>query len=80
MGGHPLDFGALLRKNVALELEDVGDDTDKAFLMGTVLIGLVEHGTVRDLARGGNGGLLAPVDPPATDAGRARGRGAACEG
>ena len=42
-GGHPLDFRALLRKNVVLELEDVGDDADKAFLMGAVLIGLVEH-------------------------------------
>ena len=26
-----------------LEIEDVGDDSDKAFLMGTVLIRLVEH-------------------------------------
>jgi len=42
-GGHPLDFGALLRANVVLEIEDVGDDADKAFLMGTVLIRLAEH-------------------------------------
>ena len=42
-GGHPLDFGALLATNVVLEIEDVGDDGDKAFLMGTVLIRLVEH-------------------------------------
>ena len=42
-GGHPLDFGALLRRNVVLEIEDVGDDADKAFLMGTVLIRLAEH-------------------------------------
>ena len=28
-GGHPLDFGWLLRKNVVLEIEDVGDDGDK---------------------------------------------------
>jgi uncharacterized protein len=42
-GGHPLDFGALLAKNVVLEIEDVGDDADKAFLMGAVLIRLVEH-------------------------------------
>jgi hypothetical protein len=42
-GGHPIDFGALLEKNVVLEIEDVGDDADKAFLMGTVLIRLVEH-------------------------------------
>ena len=42
-GGHPLDFAALLRANVVLEIEDVGDDADKAFLMGTVLIRLAEH-------------------------------------
>jgi DNA helicase HerA-like ATPase len=42
-GGHPLDFAALLRRNVVLEIEDVGDDADKAFLMGTVLIRLIEH-------------------------------------
>jgi DNA helicase HerA-like ATPase len=43
VGGHPVDFGVLLRKNVVLELEDVGDDGDKSFLMGTVLIRLAEH-------------------------------------
>jgi DNA helicase HerA-like ATPase len=42
-GGHQLDFSRLLRTNVVLELEDVGDDGDKAFLMGTVLIRLAEH-------------------------------------
>jgi DNA helicase HerA-like ATPase len=42
-GGHQLDFGALLRTNAVLEIEDVGDDSDKAFLMGTVLIRLAEH-------------------------------------
>ena len=42
-GGHQLDFGKLLRTNAVLEIEDVGDDGDKAFLMGTVLIRLVEH-------------------------------------
>ena len=42
-GGHQLDLGALLRTNAVLEIEDVGDDSDKAFLMGTVLIRLVEH-------------------------------------
>ncbi|HTZ25148.1 MAG TPA: ATP-binding protein [Streptosporangiaceae bacterium] len=42
-GGHPIDFGALLRKNAVLEIEDVGDDADKAFLMGIVLIRLAEH-------------------------------------
>ena len=42
-GGHPLDVGALLRRNVVFEIEDVGDDQDKAFLIGAVLIQLVEH-------------------------------------
>ncbi|MFG2330188.1 ATP-binding protein [Streptomyces sp. NPDC048604] len=42
-GGHPIDFGELLRHNVVFEIEDVGDDKDKAFLMGTVLIRLVEY-------------------------------------
>ncbi|MET9608125.1 ATP-binding protein [Streptomyces sp. NPDC006512] len=42
-GGHPIDFGELLRRNVVFEIEDVGDDKDKAFLMGTVLIRLVEY-------------------------------------
>jgi DNA helicase HerA-like ATPase len=42
-GGHQLDFGKLLAANVVLEIEDVGDDGDKAFLMGTVLIRLAEH-------------------------------------
>jgi uncharacterized protein len=42
-GGHPIDFDQLLKRNVVLEIEDVGDDRDKAFLMGTVLVRLVEH-------------------------------------
>ncbi len=31
-GGCPLDFGRLLASNVVLEIEDCGDDRDKAFL------------------------------------------------
>ncbi|HWD82436.1 MAG TPA: ATP-binding protein, partial [Kribbella sp.] len=42
-GGHPLDVADLLQRNVVLELEDVGDDQDKAFCMGVVLIRLIEH-------------------------------------
>ncbi|HEX6520999.1 MAG TPA: ATP-binding protein [Streptosporangiaceae bacterium] len=42
-GGHQLDFSKLLQTNSVLEIEDVGDDRDKAFLMGTVLIRLAEH-------------------------------------
>jgi uncharacterized protein len=42
-GGHPLDFAAVLEQNVVLEIEDAGDDHDKAFLIGAVLIRLTEH-------------------------------------
>ena len=51
-GGHPLDFGALLAANVVFEIEEVGDDRDKAFLMGTVLIRLAEHLRLRARAEG----------------------------
>jgi uncharacterized protein len=53
-GGHPIDFRRLLDRNVVFEIEDVGDDRDKAFLMGTVLIQLTEHLRLR--ARGGGSG------------------------
>jgi uncharacterized protein len=46
-GGHPLDIAGLLERNVVLELEPITSDQDKAFLMGTVLIRLVEHLRVR---------------------------------
>jgi hypothetical protein len=42
-GGHPLHLAELVRRNVVFEIEDVGDDRDKAFLMGALLIQLVEH-------------------------------------
>jgi hypothetical protein len=42
-GGHPADVGELLRRNVVLNLEDVANDEDKAFLIGTLIIRLVEH-------------------------------------
>jgi uncharacterized protein len=42
-GGHPLDIGELLRRNAVLELEPITNDQDKAFLMGAVLIRIVEH-------------------------------------
>lgn len=42
-GGHPLDIGDLLRRNVVLEIEDIGNDQDKAFFIGTVLIRLYEN-------------------------------------
>jgi len=46
-GGHPLDIGSLLAGNVVLELEWVTNDQDKAFLMGAVLIRIVEHLRIR---------------------------------
>jgi DNA helicase HerA-like ATPase len=51
-GGHHLDFTALLGTNVVLEIEDAGDDHDKAFLMGAVLIRLTEHLRMRQRAEG----------------------------
>jgi hypothetical protein len=42
-GGHPLDMGLLMDKNVVFEMEDVANDQDKAFLIGAVLIRLFEH-------------------------------------
>ncbi len=56
-GGHPIDFGKLMARNVVFEIEDVGDDRDKAFLMGTVLIQLTEH--LRMQARESGPGIAA---------------------
>jgi hypothetical protein len=50
-GGHPADIAGLLRCNVVLCLEDVANDEDKAFLMGTLVIRVVEH--LRLAARAG---------------------------
>jgi uncharacterized protein len=46
-GGHPADIGALLDRNVVLALEDVANDEDKAFVIGTLIIRIVEHLRVR---------------------------------
>jgi uncharacterized protein len=46
-GGHPADIGELLDRNVVLAIEDVANDDDKAFLMGTLIIRIVEHLRVR---------------------------------
>ncbi|ASW53279.1 ATP-binding protein [Plantactinospora sp. KBS50] len=56
-GGHPLDFDRLLRDNVIIEIEDVGDDRDKAFLIGATLIQLVEHLRIREHHRPPGAGL-----------------------
>ena len=63
-GGHQLDFGTLLSTNAVLEIEDVGDDSDKAFLMGTVLIRLAEH--LRMASRAGPSAGSTPVPACAT--------------
>jgi hypothetical protein len=54
-GGHPADIGGLLRRNVVLSIEDVANDEDKAFLMGTLIIRIVEHLRLRARAEGGGG-------------------------
>ena len=51
-GGHPLDFGALLGSNVVPEIEDCGDDRDKAFITGGVLLRLAEYLRIRARAEG----------------------------
>jgi len=42
-GGHPVGIGELLARNVVLAIEDVANDEDKAFLIGTLIIRIVEH-------------------------------------
>ncbi len=54
-GGHPADIGALLDRNVVLALEDVAGDEDKAFVIGTLLIRLVEHLRLRSRTSPANG-------------------------
>ena len=46
-GSNPIDIAELLRRNVVLEIEDIGNDSDKAFFIGAVLIRLFEHLRVR---------------------------------
>jgi hypothetical protein len=58
-GGHPADIGELLKRNVVLVIEDVANDEDKAFLIGTLIIRIVEHLRLR--ARTGTAGGLRHV-------------------
>ncbi|MBO0776040.1 MAG: ATP-binding protein, partial [Actinobacteria bacterium] len=51
-GGHPASIGGLLRRTVVLALEDVANDEDKAFLIGTLIIRIVEHLRLRARAAG----------------------------
>ncbi|GAA2426688.1 hypothetical protein GCM10010191_44030 [Actinomadura vinacea] len=54
-GGHPADVGGMLRDNIVLAIEDVANDEDKAFLMGTLIIRIVEHLRMRERRGGGTG-------------------------
>ena len=74
-GGHPADIGELLRRNVVLAIEDVANDEDKAFLIGTLIIRIVEHLRLRARAGGASGGAAS-----GTAAGDAAARGAAGPG
>ncbi|MCP2337276.1 helicase HerA-like domain-containing protein [Actinomadura rupiterrae] len=56
-GGHPADIGGLLRDNIVLAIEDVANDEDKAFLMGTLIIRVVEHLRMRAREHGPAQGL-----------------------
>jgi len=58
-GGHPLDIGELMNRNTVLELEDIGNDQDKAFFIGAILIRIAEH--LRTRAAGKPSGQLAHV-------------------
>jgi hypothetical protein len=54
-GGHPADIGELLRRNVVLAIEDVANDEDKAFLIGTLIIRITEHLRLRSREQPGDG-------------------------
>ncbi len=60
-GGHPADIGELLRRNVVLAIEDVANDEDKAFLIGTLIIRIVEYLRLR--ARRGSPGVGERPEP-----------------
>jgi hypothetical protein len=49
--GHLLDIAELRTRNCVAEIEDVGDDQDKAFLIGTFLIRMVEHLRLKERSR-----------------------------
>jgi DNA helicase HerA-like ATPase len=65
-GGHPADIGELLSRNVVLAIEDVANDEDKAFLIGTLIIRIVEYLRLRarDESPGAAGDEAAAADYP----------------
>lgn len=58
-GGHNLDLKALRRRNVVMEIQDVGDDADKAFFIGAMLLQQTEH--LRVLAKNARQGASLPL-------------------
>ncbi|MGW7520436.1 ATP-binding protein [Streptomyces sp. NPDC054796] len=54
---HPIDMSSLLDRNVVLEIEDIGNDQDKAFFIGAILIRIYEHLRVHRTDTTGGGGL-----------------------
>ena len=60
-GGHPADIAELLKRNAVLAIEDVANDEDKAFLIGTLIIRIVEHLRLRARAEAAGAG----ADPDA---------------
>lgn len=56
-GGHPLDLERMLAAPTVFEIEDLGDDNDKAFFMGTVIIRIVELLRLRHAAGAGRDAL-----------------------
>ncbi len=60
-GGHPLDFAAVLHRNVVLEIESITNDQDKAFVMGAFLIRLYEQLLLEERERFERDGGSAPL-------------------
>jgi uncharacterized protein len=58
-GGHPADVGALLDRNVVVNLEDVVSDEEKAFGIGALIIRIVEHLRLRARSAAGSEGRAA---------------------
>ena len=54
-GGHPADIADLLTRNAVLAIEDVANDDDKAFLIGTLIIKITEHLRMRQRSAAGTG-------------------------
>ncbi len=76
-GGHPADIAELLRRNAVLAIEDVANDEDKAFLIGTLIIKITEHLRLRQRSAGANGAGGSGGDPPGGGPARRRGQAAA---